>query len=452
MTDDFRRALQAQHPALDWEQDPLLSDWLSEKHGQTLRRQGPQATAQIASKDVTKYLRLKESFLRQLSDLGLNLDNPSDMRFALNLWDHYEYGGSVLFDGNTVRDAAQRTAERVRDYLSGQASAPPSVTNPAELASRFRQEEIEALTASNQKQRDFILALSEFLSKALQLDRGVVGFRRDVLGGSQNTISHEEADELVRSPAAGILSMDVFSKEAIPVVGHAARLVHREGAPDSLYVEPPGKTVAFGSADTRGQLRFQWFTREGSLERPMVDRYSILGRLGKLSENLVKGHPLAVEQAAYLVLCGDVIYPRSISGRIENTNYAPAGAYSYNHSTITLTVASWMSPEQVRQAYAKLRHEATAGNTYRSRSDKNIEVFRFVLEKATPRLTNDSVVGARGAFKFPPWRRLVEEWNEQYPSGHDKRFDRRGYTAEKMFRNAFAAGYRAVTGRKYYVP
>lgn len=85
MTDDFRRALQAQHPALDWEQDPLLSDWLSEKHGQTLRRQGPQATAQIASKDVTKYLRLKESFLRQLSDLGLNLDNPSDMRFALNL-------------------------------------------------------------------------------------------------------------------------------------------------------------------------------------------------------------------------------------------------------------------------------------------------------------------------------------------------------------------------------
>lgn len=387
---------------MDWEHDALLSEWLSEKYGRTLLRQGPQATAQIASKDATSYFSLKEEFLRQLSDLGLNFKNPVDEEFALKLWDHYDYGRSILFEGIAVRDAAERTAERVNDYLSGQASAAPSVTNPAELASRFGQVEIEALTGSNQKQRDFILALGEFLSKALQLDRGVVRYRRDVLGGLEKTISHEEADELVRSPAARLLSVDAFSEEAIPVVGHTARLVHIENAPDSLYVEPPGKTVAIASTDTSRQLRFQWFTREGSLGRPLVNRNSILGRLHRLSENLVKDHPLTVEQAAYLVLCGGIVQPRSIYGRIENTNYAPAGAYSYNHSTIALTVASWMSPEQVRRAYAKLRRKATAENTYRSHSDRNIAVFRFVVKRVASQIPKDSLVDALGEFRFPP--------------------------------------------------
>jgi hypothetical protein len=79
-------------------------------------------------------------------------------------------------------------------------------------------------------------------------------------------------------------------------------------------------------------------------------------------------------------------------------------------------------------------------------------VFRFVVERATSRVLNESVAGAHGALKFPPWRQLVEEWNKQYPRGHRQRFDQPGYTAGKMFRNAFAAGYRAITGLKYYVP
>ncbi len=181
-----------------------------------------------------------------------------------------------------------------------------------------------------------------------------------------------------------------------------------------------------------------------------MTQYSILGRLGRLSETLTKDHPITAEQAAYLVLCGGIVQPRSISGRIENTNYAPAGAYSYNHSTVTLTVASWMSPEQVCQAYAKLRHEATAGNTYRSRSDKNIAIFRFVMERVAYQIPEDSIGEAHGEFRFPPWRQLVGEWNKQYPSGHRKRFDQTDRTAEKMFRNAFVAGYRSVTGTQYH--
>jgi hypothetical protein len=79
-------------------------------------------------------------------------------------------------------------------------------------------------------------------------------------------------------------------------------------------------------------------------------------------------------------------------------------------------------------------------------------VFRFVIKRAALQVPKDLVIGTRGIFKIPPWRQLVEEWNKQYPSGHRQRFDQPGYTAEKMFRNTFVDGYRAVTGLKYYAP
>ena len=72
------------------------------------------------------------------------------------------------------------------------------------------------------------------------------------------------------------------------------------------------------------------------------------------------------------------------------------------------------------------------------------------MEKAEPIPPKDLVPGTRGTFKFPRWRAMVEEWNKSYPEGHKWRFDHSGYTAEKMFRNAFADDYEAVTGQKYY--
>jgi hypothetical protein len=449
VNDDYKRKLLERYPTLDPEVDASLFEGLAEKYRKTHQKQGTQSAAEVAARDVDKYLDSKAVFLWELSSYGLDMDNTEDRRLALELWD--ERGYSIVVDSQDVHYAVRDVQREVERYLRGKRSASPVVDATA-LASRFSQQDLEALVASNQKQRDFILALSEFLSKALQLDRGILEFRRDVLGDSQNTISHEEADALVRSPAAQLLSKDLFDEAGIPVVGHTAKFVHREDAPDLLYVEPPAKTVTSGRREPQRKFRFRWSSGEDRPERPLVDQSSILGRLGKLSEELVKHHPITVEQAAYLTLCGGIIRPRSISGRIENTYNAPAGAYACSYSTITLTVGSWMSPEQVRQAYAKFRRQAEVGNTYRSKSDRNIAVFRFVMERATSQVPKELVTGARAAFKFPPWQQLVEEWNEQYQSGHRHRFDQPGYTtAEKMFRNAFAAGYRAVTGLKYYV-
>jgi hypothetical protein len=446
MHDDFEWELLERHPTLDLEVDASLFEGLFEKHKRTLQKQGAQATAEIAAQDVEKYLDSKAVFLRELSSYGLDIDNTTDHRLALELWD--ERGSSIVVDNQDVYHAAREVERDVERYLLGKEAA-TSVADATVLADRFNQQDLEALVTSNQKQRDFILAFSEFLSKALQLDGGVLKFRRDVLGDSQNTISHKEADELVRSPAAQLLSKDRFVEAGIPVVGHTAEL---EDGSDLLYVEPPGETVTSGRGQPQRKFRFRWFTVEDRLQSPLVNQFSILGRLGRLSEDLTKRHPITVEEAAYLSLCGGVIQPRSISGRIETTKYVAAGAYACSYSIITLTVASWMSPEQVRQAYAKFRRQATAINTYRSKSDRNIAVFRFAWKRATPQVPNDLVLGARGALKFPPWRQLVEEWNKQYPSGHRQQFDQSGYrTAEKMFRNAFAAGYRAVTGLDYRV-
>jgi len=133
--------------------------------------------------------------------------------------------------------------------------------------------------------------------------------------------------------------------------------------------------------------------------------------LQKLCKSLAKHHPITEEMAAYLVLCGGTVQVASLSARVSDTPNAQAGAYAYVHSTITLTVPTWVRPEQVRQAYAKLRAQASAKNTYRSRSDRNIAVFRFVIERADPQPPKDLIPGARGTFKFPRWRKLVDEWN-----------------------------------------
>ena len=74
------------------------------------------------------------------------------------------------------------------------------------------------------------------------------------------------------------------------------------------------------------------------------------------------------------------------------------------------------------------------------------------MERAEPYPPKDLIPGTRGTFKFPPWREMVKEWNKPLPADHRWRFDQPGYTAEKMFRNAFAVGYEAVTGRKYPHP
>ncbi len=446
MNDDFNRELVNLHPELDLEEDTPLFEGLSVKYQKMLQKYGAQETAKVAARDVEKYVESKAVFLRELSERRLDMDNAKHCRLALELWKERGYH-IVVYDKDVYRAIEEVESEVVR-YVLVEESHPP-VAGTEALVSRFHERELEAPVKLDQKQRDFISAYSEFVSKAIQLDYRILKFRRDVLGDSERTISHEEASSLVRSPAVQRLPLDFFAEAGTPVVGHTAERTPVEDAPYNLYVEPPARFVDASEVRVR-PMSFRWIGTNGVLEKHPVADSSVLGELQKLCKSLAKHHPITEEMAAYLVLCGGTVQIPSLSARVSDKHNAQAGAYAYDHSTITLTVPTWVRPEQVRQAYAKLRAQASAKNTYRSKSDRNIAVFRFVIERADPHLPKDLVPGARGTFNFPHWRDMVQEWNKPLPKDHRWRFDQPGYTAEKMFRNAFAKGYGAITGKKYH--
>ncbi len=449
MVEQFKQKLLEQHPRLNAGEDLVLLEWLPGRHKRTLQRQGADETLKIAVRDVEEYLGSKATFLRELYRLGLDAENAEDRRFALELWNHHGY--FVLANNRDVYDVVGEAKQRVGDYLDGKRSQPLSTPDAGTLTSRFDQQDVEATINFTEKQREFLTALSEFVSRVAQLDYRILKFRRDVLGGPQNTISHEDATNLVRSPAAQYLSLDVFREKGIPVVGHTAERMPVEDAPLNLYVEPPPRFV--DATEISGKpVPLRWIDTNGVLEEHSVAESSLLGELQKLCKRLARHHAMTEELVASLILCGSPIQLPSLSARITNTNNAKVGAYGYDHSTIVLTVGSWMTPEQVRQGYARLRAQATAKNTYRSKSDRNVAIFRFVMEKAEPVPPKDLIAGTRGTFKFPPWREMVKKWNKSLPKGHGWRFDQSGHTAEKMFRTAFADGYESVTGRKYYAP
>jgi hypothetical protein len=448
MDSNFTRELLERYPALDLEEEAPLREWLQEKYRTHLRVQGAHATAEIVAqvRHVESYLAKKTAFLRELSRHGLAMDDAADHHLALKLW--VEECGYSILEGQDVYNAAEQVESEILRHLKVK-ELRPLVAYPEALTSRFHERDLDSPVKLDQKQRDFIGAYSEFVSKAIQLDYRILKFRRDVLGDSTRTISHEEATRLIRSPAVQLLALDFFTEAETPVVGHAAQRAPIEGAPGNLFVEPPAQFVDASGISVEPRS-FRWITPSGVLEKHPVAELSVLGKLRDLCKYLSKHHPITEELAAYLVLTGNTLQVAPLSGRVSNTKNAKVGAYTYDHSTITLVVPSWVRPEQVQKAYAKLRAQAWAKNTYRSRSDRNIAIFRFVVERAKPVPPKDLIPGTRGTFDFPPWSGMVEEWNKPLPKGHPWRFDQPGYTAQKMFRNAFADGYKAVTGKKYY--
>ena len=441
LIEDFKEQLLEHNPTLDLEEESQLYEWLRWKYQKTLQKQGPQATANIAEKDIREYFRTKESFVQGLFRFGLNSTRSTHQQYADKLW--RECAQSILEDGFDVYMQINNLRSRVGDFLHGEAVAQPA---PLEgLASNLGGSDEPIRYGA--KQREFVKALSQFVSKGVQLHYRVSAFRRDVLGDSERTISHEEATEFVRSPAIQRLPLSFFTEAGIPVVGHTVERMPTKGAPHNLYVEPPARFIDVSG--TQVELEScRWINPSGVLEKHPVAHDSVLGNLRSVCRYFAKHHPITEELAAYLVLCGGLVTVPGLLGKFSRTTNAHAGSYDYDHSTITLTVQSWVTPEQVRQAYARLRGQAIVGNTYRSKSDKNVAVFQFVMERVKLLPPKEPVPGTRGVFKFPRWRLMVEEWNKQCPPG--QRFNQKDRKAEKKFRKAFEAGYQNVTGHKYF--
>lgn len=264
------------------------------------------------------------------------MDRDADHQFALDLW--REYGYSILTGAQGIPNAAEEAKKQIDSYLRGRASSSVPIDGDA-IAARFRERNVGAPVNLDNKQREFVRAYSEFISKAIQLDYRILRFRRDVLGNPQRTISHEEATKFIRSPASQRLPLEVFVESGVPVIGHVAQHMPTEDAPNNLYVEPPAQFVNAG--DIRVEPKsFRWIATNGMLERHPVAASSVLARLQDLVRYLAKHHPITEELAAYLVLCGGTVQVTQLSARVTDTVDAKLGAYTYDHSTITLTIPS----------------------------------------------------------------------------------------------------------------
>jgi hypothetical protein len=254
------------------------------------------------------------------------------------------------------------------------------------------------------KTRVKVMALSEYFTKIASVERRVMEFRRRFLGSTTKTLEPDKVPDALRSWS---LPEDAETSEHEVI----------------LSWTPAGRTP----------VRYR-----GTHD-------SAIGELDRLGDYFAGHYPWGKDQVMHFVLCGEVLQVNTVVGwRWMKTNFGP-DAHSFNRCTITLEVESWMPPELVKQAYVSLQREAHRGRRVRRGEERNIEVFRFVLDKSQVRVVSESE--HLGMLTLPDtWRKLRKSWDEQFPVGHAWRY---GEHNGRNFYRDFMRGQRTVIGTEY---
>ncbi len=109
------------------------------------------------------------------------------------------------------------------------------------------------------------------------------------------------------------------------------------------------------------------------------------------------------------------------------------GSAHLSHGTITLTVEPWVPAETVVKFYQDLQ-AGMLGQKPRAPSRRNLAVYRFVTRHLKETFLRED--GQGKAPEQPPWRELMEGWNQENPACE--------YTKESRFIRDFHRGGRAV--------
>ena len=172
---------------------------------------------------------------------------------------------------------------------------------------------------------------------------------------------------------------------------------------------------------------------------------SVVGELQGAATYLVKHYPCTEDQAAYFILCGSVPQAATVRGGYITSPVAGVAAHKYKRVTIKLEVESWVPSKLVRKAYSQLQRELHGARNNRRPSDRNVEVFRLVVDQSEIDLANTGEYLAR--LKLPPWRQILDSWNKQFSES-----DPRRYPDVRNFRRDFDRGQQAVIGTKWGLP
>jgi hypothetical protein len=181
---------------------------------------------------------------------------------------------------------------------------------------------------------------------------------------------------------------------------------------------------------------------EDALRRITFWPGSVLGELRELCKELTKVHPWDIDQATWFLLTGETPFVRPIRARKQEEMWLTDGRA---YTTISLTVQPWVPPEQVETVYRQLQ-EQVIGGAHGRVSDKNLNLLRFVIERAD------------GSGNLPKGEVLVKDWDKRWKHqrpewcyGADtRRFWRDFRNVQKSVTNSKRAGLILEPGQ--YIP
>jgi hypothetical protein len=296
-------------------------------------------------------------------------------------------------------------------------------------------------------------ALEEYIAKIASCERSVFNFRNWYFNGG--VLLPEQARALVTSPAAAYLPPYYFNPQReihVPLVGHVATPpemepveIDKDGpyTPAKVFVDPPGRVL---TAKVRGTKELLVLGEDGRARKVTVSAYSVLNELRRVSSRLLRWRPWKEDEANWFVLTGEPPAVPAASGR-----YRASRTPVITYGTITMTIQPWVSAKTVRDFYQRLQSRLKEEKP-RASSERNLAVFRFVIEQHRVELP-----GAAGGDAFermkppklvrPPWRTLLERWNQMYPEEH-----RWHYKDVRNFWKDFRRAEKAVIHPAYKIP
>jgi len=395
----------------------------------------------------------------------LQRDVPNAARFEA-LWRHLKHVGrvnEVLVSPDFYEDLvsyAREANELQLDTLqeSGYAGVAPG----PEPGQPLKQ---PAITELGDYEREHALAQSAYVARwAAKMD-DVRDFREGVMGGE--LLTQEEADRLVTSPAAAILTPGHFINHGIPLRDHGAEVVDErcwkedwseEGtrhysatvrvsppsveitvrqrcAPDARevpsraqimpYVDSDGNSPVTQVLSSRTRLDGSYMYREVPGVR--VVPLSLLGTLREVGKQLARRYPWLEAEAVRFVLTGEPPWIPPLTSQSVRGGFRDYGA----DPAIIITAAAYTSAETVRRLFLQMQHQV-GGRAQQERA-KGAAVLGFVLQQ----------VDSEG--DLPPWSELLRRWNAAHPKHR--------YTDESGIRKQYERAYQKIIAPLHeYIP
>jgi hypothetical protein len=150
---------------------------------------------------------------------------------------------------------------------------------------------------------------------------------------------------------------------------------------------------------------------------------SLLERLRGLSDGLAQEYRWEPAQSTMFVLTREIpaIPPLKVTNSLKYTEDildATTSVPRHIGATITITASPWVPTRSVTSNYRKAQTKILGSSGGKPPGEKNLKLFRFVIERIQP-LSDPAAeaiaLRAPGHVRMPEGTELVSEWNKTYP-------------------------------------